>query len=196
MEITWRNWSVLVKDEPESDSKRASKDEKPAEHWEKRPVWQRTALCSAFLAGGVAVASAILIARARYLRTLDVFPPLDLAAGSKKSKIPSTPNFHPRQRRVFLQSITHTRQHGVTFPLSRCTLHQGRDETELFLAIEGERGHWHIGLESGLVDGQKISPLEARDTILRQWADGPLSRDLANPVIVDGRWKKGPIKPA
>ncbi|KAJ8076679.1 hypothetical protein PM082_001102 [Marasmius tenuissimus] len=189
MEITWTNWSTLVKDEPASDNK----DEKPTQHWEQRPVWQRAALCSAFFVGGVAAASAILIARARYLRTLDVFPPLEFATGSTKSKI--APTVQPRhRRRVFLQSTSHTRGHGVSFPLSKCKLNEGRDETELFLHVDGERGHWHIGLDGALVNGRKISPLEARDALLRQWDGGILSEELAHPFVIDGRWKKGPVR--
>ena len=186
MEITWTNWSSLVEDEPLSDSK----DGKPTQHWEQRPVWQRAALCSAFFVGGVAAASAILIARARYLRTLDVFPPLEFVAGSTKPKITAEPH---HRRRVFLQSNSHTRRHGVSFPISKCKLNEGRDDTELFLQVDGERGHWHIALDDALVNGQKMTRLEARDALLRQWGGGVLSQEFAHPFAIDGRWKKGPV---
>ncbi|KAF9268519.1 hypothetical protein L218DRAFT_917317 [Marasmius fiardii PR-910] len=191
MELTWRHWSSLKDvDTPVSEK---TKDQKPTERYELRPVWQRASLCSAFFAGGVAVASAILIARVRFLRTLDVFPPLEqqLVSTSKKSR--SLPPSQILKRRVFIQSSSHSSGRGVSFPLSRCVLHEGRDDTELFLEINGERGHWYIGLDGGLVNGMKLSPLEARDAILKQWEGGALSRELANPLIVDGRWKKGPI---
>ncbi|KAG7091185.1 hypothetical protein E1B28_010236 [Marasmius oreades] len=192
MEITWRHWSSIVEDDLNDTKDSQKTDENFAEQYELRPVWQRAGLCSAFFAGGVVAASAILIARVRFLRILDVFPPLEQLTSTTKKSRPSMLSQIPK-RHIFIQSSSYTRGRGVSFPLSRCVLHEGRDDTELFLEIAGERGHWYIGLHGALINGRKSSPLEARDAIIQQWEGGTLSKELANPLIVDGRWKKGPI---
>ncbi|KAK7036473.1 hypothetical protein VNI00_011670 [Paramarasmius palmivorus] len=187
MEITWRHWSVLVKDEPDP----ASKEENApvADHWELRPTWQRAGLCTGFFAGGVMTAAILLVARGRYVRTLDVFPPLEAITSSTKKLPPKLPT-----RKVFLQTAPHGRGRGVVFPLSKCSLQHGRDDTEMVVRIIGERGHWYLNLDSALVNGQKLSRWEARDAIVKEWqVGGAISQDLAHPHVIDGRWKKGPV---
>ncbi|ESK97276.1 hypothetical protein Moror_17841 [Moniliophthora roreri MCA 2997] len=190
MEITWRHWSVL---KPEN------KEKEEGEHWQLRPLWQRAGLCTGFFAGGVMTAAILLIAKGRYVRTLDVFPLIDTtsttstATRSKKPQIPAASG----PRKVFLQTTSHRgRGQGVAFPLSQCSLQHGRDDSELVVRIIGERGHWYMNLDKGaLVNGQKLSKWEARDVIVRQWKEGgALSSELGNPTnVMDGRWKKGPV---
>jgi len=185
MDITWKHWSQAVKDESEPNQK----DKPPsAEYYVLRPAWQRLGLCGIFFGGGVAAAAALFIGRIRFTRTFDVFPRL---VDTKR------PLIRPSQRQVFIQSVGHYRNKGIVFPLDKCLLEKGRDDTEILLLVEGERAHWYMDLSGALIDGEKVSSTyKAREIILKNWKGGLVSEALlATPdPTVDGRWKQGPVK--
>ncbi|KAM6502825.1 hypothetical protein JOM56_002802 [Amanita muscaria] len=163
IELTWNHWSQLVSDlesisVKNKENKSASEDKHlPAEQpYTIRPTWQRFGLCAAHLTLGVGVAAALLVTQARFVRTVALLPP----AGAKQD------------RRVFVQCAHNWGNHGITFPLRRCSLEEGRNETEMILRVSGERGHWYVGLADAIIDGKPASTLDARNTILQEWKEG------------------------
>jgi hypothetical protein len=143
-----------------------------------RPTWQRLGLCASHMFFGVGVAVALLVAQARFVRTIAIVHSPKPADG----------------RRVFVQCAHNWKNHGITFPLSRCSIQEGRDESEMVLRVTGERGHWHIGLTGAFIHGRPISSvLEARDAILDEWKEGRRHGKWTMKTKVDDRWKSGPI---
>ena len=124
------------------------------------------------------MAVALLVAQARFVRTIAIVHSPKPADG----------------RRVFVQCAHNWKNHGITFPLSRCSIQEGRDESEMVLRVTGERGHWHIGLTGAFIHGRPISSvLEARDAILDEWKEGRRHGKWTMKTKVDDRWKSGPI---
>jgi len=146
-----------------------------------RPSWQRLGLCIAHLVFGAGIAAALLVAQVRFVRTFTILPPLS-SSGSTEG------------RRVFVQCAHNWRKNGLAFPLNKCSLKEGRNETETILRVAGERGHWHIGLNDAVIYGTRASVTKARATILAEW-EGKLAGQRTLPVI-DGRWKSGPVRRA
>lgn len=167
MDLTWKHWSKPV--DGKSDSKN------PIDY-NLRPTWQRLGLCLGFFTGGVAAASALFIAAFRYTKVLDVFPPL---AATFTQPSAQAARKALEQRRVFIQSARNSRSRGITFPLSQCTLHRGRADSELLLTVDKERGHWYIGLDDdAIIDGKKYTGSAAREVILKAWKGGWIDEDL------------------
>ncbi|KAF8648519.1 hypothetical protein AX16_006225 [Volvariella volvacea WC 439] len=186
IELTWNRWAQLV-DDLEAIS---VKDQKPPQHWEQRPTWQRFGLCFSHFALGVGCAVGLLVAQRRFVRTLAILPP---AAGSPGSKNGG--------RRVFIQAAHNWKKNGKTFPMSSCSLGEGRNETEMILRVAGERGHWHVGLENAVIHGKEASVSTAHSTILSAWGGAKrVGKFSAAPTktskVADSRWKSGPIKRA
>ncbi|KAJ3726850.1 hypothetical protein C8R42DRAFT_657862 [Lentinula raphanica] len=173
MELTWNHWSEPI------DGKSESEVPPHPEYYTLRPIWQRLGLCTGFFIGGVGAASALFIAGFRYTKVLDVFPPLQAVVNPKRvDKIAAQRAME--DRRVFIQSARHTRSRGITFPLSKCTLHRGRADSELLLTVDNERGHWYIGLDDdSILNGQQYKGSDARDVILKAWKGGWVNDDLA-----------------
>ena len=191
IELTWNHWSQLVSDLEKISIKNKSKEEENAskiatpsaaapgeeERYELRPTWHRLGLCASHMFFGVGVAVALLVAQARFVRTIAILDPAKPAQG----------------RQVFIQCAHNWRNHGITFPLNRCSLQEGRNESEMVLRVSGERGHWHIGLGEAFIHGRRASTLDARDAILEEWKDGKRHGKWTLPSKDDGRWKSGPI---
>ncbi|KAF5355476.1 hypothetical protein D9758_006333 [Tetrapyrgos nigripes] len=208
MDLTWKHWSEPIKDE--SDSKKDKDVPLSPEQYVLRPVWQRAGLCGIFFGGGVGVATVLFALRIRYIKTLDVFPRLvnvnnvnpNLKTKAKtrpkvSAPAPSPSLVHPAERRIFIQSVGHFKNRGLAFPLEKCLLEKGRDDSEMVLTVEGERRNWLLNLDGALIDGQKVSSVyEVRDAILKHWKGGLASEALLNSPVpaVDGRWRQGPIK--
>ncbi|KAF9064758.1 hypothetical protein BDP27DRAFT_1333072 [Rhodocollybia butyracea] len=166
MELTWNHWSKPI------DGKSDSEVPPTPEYYELRPIWQRLGLSLGFFVGGVGAASALLIAGFRYTKVFDVFPPIVNASRIDKTAL--------KERHVFIQSSRHFRSRGLTFPLSKCTLHRGRADSELLLTIDDERGHWFISLDDDtLINGQQYKNTAAREVILKAWKGGWVNDDLA-----------------
>jgi len=175
MDLTWQHWSQPI------DGKTESEVPPHPEYYNLRPTWQRLGLCLGFFVGGVAASAFLLIAGFRYTKVLDVFPPLPKPmSNSRISKnAAQAAQKTQEERRVFLQSARHIRSRGVTFPLSQCTLHRGRADSELLLTVESERGHWYIGLDDdAIIDGKKYKGSAAREVILKAWKGGWIGDDL------------------
>ena len=123
------------------------------------------------------MAVALLVAQARFVRTIAIVPSIKPAEG----------------RQLFVQCAHNWKNHGITFPLSRCSIQEGRDESEMVLRVSGERGHWHIGLTGAFIHGRPTSGvLDARDAILDEWKEGR-RRGRWTTKVIDDRWKSGPI---
>lgn len=142
-----------------------------------RPIWQRLGLCTAHLGLGVGLAAALVVTQARFVRTLAIVPP---GAGVKN-------------QRIFVQCAHNLRRNGMMFPLNKCSLEEGRNQTEIILRVAGERGHWYIGLEDSNVNGQKAGLSEARAAILSDWG-GKRVGSWTGTAYVDSRWKSGPAR--
>jgi len=188
IELTWNHWSELVSDLEKiavknNDDASGDKPSSPTttqQHYVMRPAWQRFGLCASHLTLGVGVAVALLVTQARFVRTIAVIPPM----------LPSS----TQGRQVFVQCAHNWGNHGTAFPLSRCSLEEGRNETEMILRVSGERGHWYVGLSDAIIHGQPAgSMLDARDAILEEWKEGKRSGKWATSVKLDDRWKSGPV---
>ncbi|KAJ3730890.1 hypothetical protein DFJ43DRAFT_455647 [Lentinula guzmanii] len=192
MDLTWNHWSEPI------DGKSESEVPSHPEYYTLRPIWQRLGLCAGFFVGGVGAASALFIAGFRYTKVLDVYPHLQTIANpSRLDK--SVVRKALEDRRVFIQSARHTRSRGMTFPLSQCTLHRGRADSELLLTIDNERGHWYIGLDNdSVINGQNYKGSAAREVILKAWKGGWINDDLARaaslPVPTSQKKKGGEAK--
>ncbi|KAF5377705.1 hypothetical protein D9757_009355 [Collybiopsis confluens] len=177
MELTWKHWTEPVETDKKSNSSEATHSHS---EFQLRPVWQRLGLCLGFFVGGAGVASMLFIAGFRYIKVLDVFPPLGNAA-TRKANMPAVAGLE--ERRVFIQSARHSRSRGISFPLSNCTLHRGRADSEILLTVDNEKGHWHIALDDdSVVSGQKYKGSAAREVLLREWKGGWVSDDFAQPT--------------
>ncbi|RDB25272.1 hypothetical protein Hypma_007979 [Hypsizygus marmoreus] len=179
IELTYKHWSTLVSDLENSAAKLYGEDAptKPKDY-ALRPSWQRLGLCAAHLTLGAGVAAALLVTQVRLVRTIAILPP----SGNEP-------------RRVFIQCAHNFKKNGIIFPINKCTLKEGRNETEMIFRATGERGHWHIGLEDAIVRGQPASPVKARAAILADWG-GKRVGHWTPKVTVDSRWKSGPVRRA
>lgn len=149
-----------------------------------KKVWERGGVCIAHITFGVAMAAALLIARLRHTRTLDILPPLASNPARRGRGDP---------RRVFVQTGRDRNNMGSVYPLNKCSLQKGRSDDELILRVKDERGHWFIGLDQPVINGQPSSVYDARDAIIKAWGKGKIIGVLAQPPMIDGRWKSGPV---
>lgn len=177
IELTWNHWSTLVSDLENSPSVESRNTPSSAPSWDKytlRPGWQRLALSVAHLGFGAGLAAALLVAQIRFVRTFGILPP----------RLP-TENKH-----VFVQCAHNFKNKGMTFPLNKCSLEEGRDNTEMILRVAGKRGHWYIGLNDAIIYGRRLSTERARSAILADWGGKSVGR-WTTPR--DNRWKSGPL---
>jgi hypothetical protein len=210
IELTWNYWTAPVaKDKDDTKSK---EEPQTITEYVLRTPWERVALCTGHLALGVAAASALLVARARNVRTFHILPPLPAPAtkispsppvfappikkGKGKRKTAIGQENLPDERRVFLQTSIDSGRVGLLWPISQCSFQQGRDESELIFRVNSEKGHWYIGInDKTLIDGTSTSTIkDARDTILRTWGKAPVVGKLAEEEKrrTTGGWKSGP----
>ncbi|KAG6920042.1 hypothetical protein DXG01_010110 [Tephrocybe rancida] len=172
IELTFNHWSSQVPDV----EKLAKGNEAPNPEFVLRPAWQRIGVCTAHMFFGAGVAAALLVAQTRFVRTLAIIPP----SGNEG-------------RRLFLQCAHNLARRGMVFPLSKCTLGNGRNTTELILRVAGERGHWYIGFENSAINGNYLIGHEARAGVLAAWNGGTKGKKLPKPKLeLDTRWKSGP----
>jgi len=81
----------------------------------------------------------------------------------------------------------------MVFPLNKCSLQEGRDNTEMILRVAGQRGHWYLGLNDALIYGHHLSVSKARAAILADWGSKRVGK-WTSTVHMDNRWKSGPIR--
>ncbi|PFH46580.1 hypothetical protein AMATHDRAFT_154495 [Amanita thiersii Skay4041] len=201
IELTWNHWSQLVSDLEKIGTKNKEASggvstptpttgtNSEGASYIMRPAWQRLGLCAAHLTLGVGVAAALLVTQARFVRTIAILPPATTTTPASQSG-----------RRVFVQCAHNWRNHGMTFSLSRCSLEEGRNETEMVFRVLGERGHWYVGLQDAIVHGHQVGVLQARNAILEEWrqqGEGKLKRvgkwSAKAKVETNGKWKSGPV---
>ncbi|TFK74683.1 hypothetical protein BDN72DRAFT_812623 [Pluteus cervinus] len=203
IELTWNNWYKLVEDFSTPPNKKGSTSSSAVEaqpaaakNWEPRPTWQRAGLCLAHLGLGVGCAVALLVTQTRFVRTFAVLPPLTPSVIKALTRIPHGTN--KPEGRVFIQCAHNWRKNGQFFPLSHCSLEQGRDPSEILLRVRDERGHWHIGLEDSVIHGGNVgrNTGKAQQAILSAWKGKKIGKftGTGNNEDVDKRWKSGPVK--
>jgi hypothetical protein len=146
-----------------------------------RPTFQRLGLCIAHLGFGAGLAAALLVAQIRFVRTFAVLPP-------------ARNNTHAEGGgRIFIQCAHNFRNNGMIFPLDKCSLQEGRDNTEMIFKVAGERGHWYIGLNHAIIHGRRSSVDQARAAILAEWSGRKVGKWTLTATGTDKRWKSGPM---
>lgn len=138
---------------------------------------------------GSAAAAALLLARTRYTRALDVFKPSILLAANPSRSVPSD------APRVFIQSANNFGRNGLTFPLSKCSLRKGRTDEEVILEVDGEPGLWHVGLNACAINGQKTTLHTAHEALEKAWGAGKIIGELRKAPLPNRQWKVGPVAP-
>jgi hypothetical protein len=169
IELTWNHWSALVTD---VSLKSPDVSSSAPKHYTLRPSWQRLAVCIAHFGFGAGLAAALLVAQTRFVRTFAIIPP------SKEG--------------VFIQCAHNFRKNGMVFPLNKCSLKEGRDDTEMIFRVAGERGHWYIGLNDAIIHGRRSSVDKARAAILADWSGKKVGK-WTSTIATDKRWKSGPM---
>lgn len=170
IELTWNHWSKLVN--PSKESLDGSSKPSPLpDYYELRPVWQRLGLCLAHLGIGIGAGVALITTHIRVIRTFAILSP------------PTTSTSQGDLRRVFIQGAHNWKQNGSIFPINKCSLDPGRDDTEMILRVKGERGHWFMGLDGAKINGRETSLAKAQTAIWSDWKQ----------KASKGRWKNGPV---
>jgi len=165
VELTWYHWTKPVQKNDSSESNTSE--------FVLRPVWQRLGLSAFHMGVGVAAAVALIGSQTRVVRTICILP--------RQTSLSAKPS-QTDTRDIFIQCAHHWRNRGRLFPMSSCRLDPGRDDSELILRVDGERGHWWIGLNRATMNGRNSSLPASRATILGEWKQ---QKNTA--------WKRGPI---
>ena len=168
VELIWNKWT-----EKKVKNGKTEKAPLDGEAYTLRPTWQRLAFAVANIGIGVGIAVLLIGSQSRVVRTLIVLPPAQSL---------SKPKPGVDLRSVFIQGPQHLGKKGRVFPMEHCTLEMSREGKEMFLRVDGQRGHWWLALEGAMVNGKKASEAGVRGAILGAWAKG-------KPV---GRWASGP----
>jgi hypothetical protein len=172
VELTWSHWTEPAVGSAQKPTKNEPSDTSPTP-FVLRPVWQRLGLSVFHLGVGVAAAVALIGSHTRVVRTICILP--------RQASLPAK-SLDTDTRQIFIQCAHHWRNRGRLFPMSSCRLDPGRDDSEFILRVDGERGHWWIGLNKATMNGRDMSLAASRATLLREW------RQEKNTA-----WKRGPI---
>jgi hypothetical protein len=172
VELTWNHWTEPNEVSNKTPASNIPSDAQPS--FKLRPIWQRLGLCVIHLGIGVGAAVALIGSHTRVIRTLCVLP----------HPTPPRSTLKNDQRELFLQCSHHWKNRGRTFPMNSCRWYPGRDDTEMILRIDGQRGHWWLGLDKAKIHGRDMSLAASRSTILGEW-------DLKQQKTTG--WKSGPI---
>ncbi|KAL0955738.1 hypothetical protein HGRIS_001954 [Hohenbuehelia grisea] len=176
-ELAWNHWTKLEEPKQKRDAATSPPNER---HFVPRPLWQRLGLCLGTVGIGTAAAGALLIAQARYVRTFNIVSGLRQGATRRKPT-----------RSVVIQGAHNWRNNGEAFPIDSCLIREGRDASEIILSVKGRRGHWHLGLEDAIVDGNKRSLHDAQKIILDRWGAAPRHGLWTSETKRSG-WRDGP----
>lgn len=176
-DFTWREWrsketSLVEADANAASSSTDTSSPKPdGEGWVLRPVWQRAGLCLGHIILGASLAAIIWTGRTRIVQRLHLF---------------QSPT---GQREIFVQSGAHTGNQGFLVPLSSAELSPGRDATEATLKVNGLRGKFLVECNGSSANGERLSGVQVRDTILDAWG----IKRSAPSTAKDPSWTSGPI---
>ncbi|KAL7277594.1 hypothetical protein ACG7TL_008521 [Trametes sanguinea] len=160
----WTTWEESPKDtttpSPSSSSSEGSvQSTEPVGHYVKRPLWQRGLFTIANFAGGVGLAAVLLGGRSRVVRRLFIVPAAAAAAAAKSAS----------ERLLVIQSPLHTKGQGVAMPIRRTRLVHSSDKTEMMIGLKDRRGHYSMTLQGAEIEGQKLSPWDARKKLYTIW---------------------------
>ncbi|KAG6861698.1 hypothetical protein C0995_013267 [Termitomyces sp. Mi166 len=180
VELTYNHWTALESDLKTSAKNIKGDDASSPDQYILRPSWQRISVCTAHMCFGAGIAAALLITQIRFVRTLAILP----ASGGES-------------QRLFLQCAHNWARRGMIFPLSKCSLEDGRNSSELILRVAGERGHWYIGFADSDINGKRLTGPEACAQVIAAWNGkpiGPSTSTLGLKLELDERWKSGPVR--
>ncbi|OSC98441.1 hypothetical protein PYCCODRAFT_1375154 [Trametes coccinea BRFM310] len=163
----WTTWEELSKDTTAPSQSLFSSEgsihsTEPVGHYVKRPLWQRGLLTAANFAGGVGLAAVLLGGRSRVVRRLFIVPAAAAAVAGAAAKSAS-------ERLLVIQSPLHTKGQGVAMPIRRTRLVHSSDKTEMMIGLKDRRGHYSMTLQGAEIEGQKLSPWDARKTLYTIW---------------------------
>lgn len=162
----WTMWEELPKDSATPTT--LSSGEQPVRstdvvgHYVTRPLWQRSLFTLANFAGGVGLAAVLLGGRSRIVRKMFIVP-------SAASQDTSATAGRLSDRLLVIQSPLHTKAQGVVMPLNRTRLIHSPEKTEMLIGLKDRRGHYSLGLQGAVVDGQKMSIWDARKSLFTTW---------------------------
>ncbi|KAL1945328.1 hypothetical protein VTO73DRAFT_2179 [Trametes versicolor] len=162
----WTMWEELPKDSATPTT--LSSGEHPVRstdvvgHYVTRPLWQRSLFTLANFAGGVGLAAVLLGGRSRIVRKMFIVP-------SAASQATSATAGRLSDRLLVIQSPLHTKSQGVVMPLNRTRLIHSPEKTEMLIGLKDRRGHYSLGLQGAVVDGQKMSIWDARKSLFTTW---------------------------
>ncbi|KAI9061420.1 hypothetical protein FKP32DRAFT_1604855 [Trametes sanguinea] len=164
----WTTWEELPPDtttpSPPSPSSEASAQSSEAVgHYVKRPVWQRGLFTVANFAGGVGLAAVLLGGRSRVVRRMFIIPATAATAAAGAAAKSAS------ERLLVIQSPLHTKGQGVAMPIRRTRLVHSSDKTEMMIGLKDRRGHYSMSLQGAEIEGQELSPWDARKTLYTIW---------------------------
>ncbi|KAI0330440.1 hypothetical protein GY45DRAFT_1323782 [Cubamyces sp. BRFM 1775] len=157
----WTTWEELPKDASLPPTEGLNEPSERVGHYVPRPLWQRGLFTLANFAGGVGLAAVLLGGRSRIVRRMFIVPAAASAAGAA-SKSAS-------ERVLVIQSPLHTKGQGAVMPLNRTRLLHSPNKTEMMIGLKDRRGHYALELQGAQVDGQKMSPWDARKALFNVW---------------------------
>ncbi|KAI0657736.1 hypothetical protein C8Q70DRAFT_261530 [Cubamyces menziesii] len=157
----WTMWEELPKDASLPTTEGSNEPSERVGHYVPRPLWQRGLFTLANFAGGVGLAAVLLGGRSRIVQRMFIVP-VAASAAAAASKTAS-------ERLLVIQSPLHTRGQGAVMPLSRTRLLRSPDKTEMMIGLKDRRGHYSLELQGAQVDGQKMSPWDARKALFTIW---------------------------
>ncbi|TDL18019.1 hypothetical protein BD410DRAFT_793711 [Rickenella mellea] len=189
-DIVMNHWTQRVIKTP--DKKQSSLSDRdaiptPIEYeWELRPFWQRLSLCVAQLFVGAGVGAAIMAFRDRTVWRLRLLPALARAGMtpvSPQKSLPRGRSFGQAADARLLEVETGSGRKKL-FRFRDCTLEPGRDETEMFMRIQGIRGHFWLGMKGARVlDDREMGAADVKRKLIHAW--GPSAKS-------GGQWTSGP----
>jgi len=207
-DMVWNHWTERVeKTGPVSVASKGQdstkKNEATEYEWVLRPGWQRFGLSVLQLVVGAGVGAAILASRESTVWRMRIFrSPRSLTprlppAPARQAQNPKNTQKPPPTSIPVLELSTGSGR-VKSFLLQNCTLHSGRDSTELILRILGIKGHFWIGLNGSRVlnvaeHAQDMPSTELRKRILERWQqEGGHVLDL-RPEKGGVGWSSGPV---
>ncbi|CAE6458325.1 unnamed protein product [Rhizoctonia solani] len=168
-EFIFNRWTHQV--DPPKDRPLTPEELKEAE-WTPRPLWQRAGLSLLVLAGGIGIATALLLAQARTITRIISLPQ------AAKARVETARNWPGK---------------GKVIDLAEVAARKGRDETEIIVTLPSTRGEYLLGLDRAKIRGETGDLGRVRQSFNHTFSQWKGLRRETNPVSPSlGRWKSGP----